>query len=289
MSATKVPWRRVLYEQQPYADNFVDKQKFLEQLELSSPVVTVPFSDVILTSSFIAEEVAAMSLFLTVYKYIAQPESGVIPLLQLDTVLLLVGYVIHWTFERSVVADLTSVARYSIVYGGYLRVIAPILKSLTSSYSVDTIHACSLFFAAVHLLFQDYSFINGSSSKFSGTLSLNAAMFTAVLLASRMDSIQKVSCFMLLAVILFCLLPHSIRLVKKKALWVHILMTCVIWGMVTALLFNLDRTLLFAFEITLIFFCVVCPFWMQFIGSKYKKSLRGPWDIAQVPETEKDD
>ncbi|CAM9851659.1 unnamed protein product [Ectocarpus fasciculatus] len=286
---TKVAWRRVLYEQQQYPDNYVDSNKFLDQLQLSSPVVTVPISDILLAASTIAEEISAMSLFLTVYKYIVTPGSVVVPTLELDICLLLLGYIIHWVFDHGVVADLSSTFRYLIVYGGYLRVIAPILQSLTSSYSEDTIDACSLFFTVVHLLFQDYAFINNSSGKFSGTLSLNAAMFTAVLLASRLESTQKVSAFMLLAVILFCLLPHTIRMVKKKAVWVHISMTMILWGIVSYLLFNLDRTLLFAYEIVVIFFAVVCPFWMQFIGSKYKKSLRGPWDIAQVPETGKED
>lgn len=286
---SRAVWRRVLYEHQPYADNFVDAAKFLEQLELSSPVVHVPFSDIMLYGSTIAEEISAMSLFLAVYKHIVDPKCDVVGLFQCVVLFLLIGYAIHWALDHGVVADLSSTFRFSIVYGGYLRVIAPILKSLTSSYSEDTIHACSLFFAAVHLLFQDYAFLNGGCLKFSGTLSLNAAMFTAVLLASRLDSIQKVSCFMLLAVILFCLLPHTIRLTKKKALWVHLLMTCAIWGMVTGLLFQLDRTLLYAYEVAVFFFSVVCPFWMQFIGAKYKKSLRGPWDIAQVPEMGKEE
>jgi phosphatidylinositol glycan class C protein len=287
--SSKVGWRRVLYEAQPYADNFVDKQKFLEHLELSSPVVTVPFFDMILAASTIAEEITAISLFLTIYKYIVLPESDYMTLFVVDIMALLLGNGIHWIFDNGFITDLSSAFRHLLVYGGYLRLIAPLLKSLTSSYSEDTIHACSLFFTAVHLLFQDYSFINSSTGKFSGTLSLNAAMFTAVLLASRLDSLQKVSSFMLLAVILFCLLPHTIRLVKKNAVWVHIIMTAGLWGAVTYLLFKLDRTLLFAYEITVVFFSVICPFWMQFIGSKYKKSLRGPWDIAQVPETDKED
>ena len=287
--ANKVAWRRVLYENQPYEDNFVDSQKFLEQLELSSPVVTVPLVDILLAASIIAEEISAMALFMTIYKYMVIPDTEYMLLLQIQIFVLIMGYTIHWLLDSSIVTDIPSIMRYILIYGGYLRVIAPILKSLTSSYSEDTIHACSLFFSAMHLLFQDYEFINSSTGKFSGTLSLNAAMFTAVLLASRLDSLQKVSCFMLLAVILFCLLPHTIRLVKKKAVWVHMIMMLSLWASVTYLLFKLDRTLFLAYEVAVLFFAVICPFWMRIIGTKYKKSLRGPWDIAQVPEIYKEE
>ena len=289
MSGAKKPtWRRVLYEHQPFPDNWFDDQKFLDQLQLSSPVVSLSSIDLLHSITIVADQFTAVSLFLTIYKYLVLPGAAVAPLICFDFVLLFIGYITHWAFDNQSY-DVKSSFFYCILFCGYLRIISPILQSLTSSYSEDTIHACSFFFSTVHLVSQDYSYINGTTHKFTGTLSLNAAMFTAVLLASRLDTLKKTAVFILLAVILFCFFPSTIRVLKKRSLFIHIVLTTLLWLATSCLLFNLDYTLLFAYEITVCFVSIICPFWLKYVGSKYKKSLRGPWDIAEIPEVDKEE
>lgn len=56
-------------------------------------------------------------------------------------------------------------------------------------------------------------------SRFSGTISLNAAIFTAVLLGSRLQSNEHVFAFVLLAIEIFAMFPIFQREVKVRSTW----------------------------------------------------------------------
>lgn len=102
-----------------------------------------------------------------------------------------------------------------------LRYLAGVLKTLTASYSTDTVHALALFGFLIHLLACDYSYANGGGSGASfvdtakrpafegGTLSLTAAFFATALLASRLNSNMTVYIFVSSSVVLFALYPAA--------------------------------------------------------------------------------
>ena len=118
-----------------------------------------------------------------------------------------------------------------------LRFLAAVLKTLTASYSSDTVHALAISGFALHLLACDYSYANGivrgsESSSLpldttkrpvfqGGTLSLTSAFFATTLLASRLDSNVTVYIFVSSSVVLFALYPAArhqvaINTVDKK-------------------------------------------------------------------------
>jgi len=104
-----------------------------------------------------------------------------------------------------------------------LRFLAAVLKTLTASYSSDTVHALAIFGFMVHLLTCDYSYANGKRRPVSvvpvdtskrpafqgGTLSLTAAFFATTLLASRVESNLTVYIFISSSVVLFALYPAA--------------------------------------------------------------------------------
>jgi len=53
-----------------------------------------------------------------------------------------------------------------------------------------------------------------SCHRFSGTISLNAAMFMTVLLASRLRAIEDVFLFAVLSVLSFAVFPVTMRIIK---------------------------------------------------------------------------
>jgi phosphatidylinositol glycan class C protein len=281
----KHAWHRVLYEHQPYPDNYIDPLRFLDQLRVVTPVVNLSAGELLFNSIMVVEELTSVALFVTVYLYLMRPGASAWPLISLETIVMVAGYFTLKLYDSELLDIRTAVWNIAI-FCCYVRIIAPILQSLTSSYSDDTIYALSLLFSTVHMLTQDYKYMRNVTQRFSGTLSLNAAMFTAVLLASRFESLDKTSGFMGLAMIIYYVMPSVIRFLYARSPIAYVSTAATLWAIVTVLLAKLDRTLFVAYESIVFFVLVISPFGLRFVGGIYKRSLRGPWDIADIPEVD---
>jgi hypothetical protein len=107
----------------------------------------------------------------------------------------------------------------AILLAALLRLLAAALKTLTASYSSDTVHALAIAGMAIHLLGCDYSYANGmttaavsSSSRppfLGGTTSLSAVFFSTTLLASRLQSNWTVHLFVSSSVTIFAFYPAT--------------------------------------------------------------------------------
>ncbi|CAM9921966.1 unnamed protein product, partial [Phaeothamnion confervicola] len=162
-----------------------------------------------------------------------------------------------------------------------LRTMAPVLRTLTVSYSDDTIYALAITLSALHLAFHDYSYANSASPHFRGTLSLNAAMFATVLLASRLESNESVFALVLFAIELFAFFPLARHRVRQRSLRAHLVGTAIMVTAAGGLLLLRDATLFTVFAGTVAFVSFACPLWLVSI-QRHKWSIQGPWDIAAV-------
>lgn len=280
---SKKQWKRILYENQLFPDNFIDSQRFLDQLDVSTNNPHMTDLSVLYSASVIAQQLSVVAVFFATYKYIIVHDTALYHLVLFDFTMLVVGHVFNRALETNALAQptITQFFRGVFLFGVCLRVAAPALQTLTSSFSGNTIHALAIAFSSVHLVFYDYSYIHDSEvDVFSGTLSLNASMFTAVLLASRLKNIEMVFSFMLLAVICFSFYPSVARLMYQRSLALHLAVTLFQWGLASSLLFFLDFALFTFFQFLIIFVWIVCPLWLQQM-QRYKKTFRGPWDIAE--------
>lgn len=141
----------------------------------------------------------------------------------------------------------------SLLFCATLSILSPVLRTLTKSYADDTISVLASFLAFLHIVSHDYNYVNSGIGRyvrhrssrfvcvrglqfansqlsrlamdnahvhversFSGTISLNAAIFTAVLLGSRLQSNEHVFAFILLAIEIFALFPIFQREVKAR-------------------------------------------------------------------------
>ena len=280
-TVTRKPWKRILYEKQHYKDNYIDPVKFFEQLNVERiPGTQLSLTALFLSASVVAQQFTVMSLFLTGYKYLLVDSKNLFRIALLDTILLVLGCGVHF-FKDDGKVTITRSFQSALLFGMLLRIAAPILRTLTLSISGDTVHALGITFATIHLVFHDYAYINGHTDKFAGTISVNAAMFTAIILASRLDNIELVVAFLLLAVMCFSWYPAIARFIKNKSLSLYILLTALQWCAASVLLYFLDSALFVAYEVGMLCLWLVGPY-MYFHMQAYKKSMHGPWDIAEV-------
>jgi len=274
------PWRRVLYEKQNYPDDYVS-DKFLGDLDLR-PVASPPTTlGIFIASSVVAQQVTSVVIFIGSHKYIRKHESVGI-LLAFDSVMLLAAYLAHVALS-DVPPNMVNVGQITAFFLICLRIVSPVLQTLTSSYTNDTIDALVIVFATIHLVFYDYAYVNNTKEIFTGVLSLTAVMFTAVMLASRLQEIEVVTVFSVHAVISFLIFPDVARLVKRWSLPLHLLMLCAMWLTATIILYYLDFILFVVYQASIVFISVICPPCLSYFCSNYKKAMKGPWDIAQLP------
>ena len=342
---SKRQWKRVLYENQPFPDNFIDPKRFFDHLGNSTRLTTNNSKDdtghnittnaldslnknnnhenvssmngvhnndhtsdnsssnhesdqrdrscfsLLRSASVVAQQLSVVAVFLATYKFmIVYNEEGTTSLdwlVTFDIVLLTVGHIFHRALDTSVTLQpsLSESLRGVFLFGVCLRVAVPVVQTLTSSFSGNTIHALAIALSTIHLVFYDYSFVHdGDVEQFTGTVSLNASMFTAVILASRLDDVETVFSFMLLAVICFSFYPIVARLIYQRSLALHLAVTilqCILAG---SLLFYLDFTLFAIFSSLVMFAWVVCPLFFKHMQQSYKKSFKGykDWDIVDI-------
>jgi phosphatidylinositol glycan class C protein len=167
----------------------------------------------------------------------------------------------------------------SLLFAFLLLVLAPILKTLTQDVSSDTIWALAMALAGAHLVAFDYA-RPATHERHDATLALNAAMFAAILLASRLPSVGHVFALLLVATQLFALLPLARdALLDEPAARVLTLAWVALNAL--ALVTTASRLLALVFVAAVAFIGLVCPAWLQH-SQKYKHEIQGPWDIAKV-------
>lgn len=280
-------WKRILYEKQHYKDNYVDPIKFLDQLNIDECNKRLSsYWSLFLNASIIVQQFNVVVIFLTVYKYVHHLNYLISNLIAVtDMLLLLIGCIIQYLLNEDIgKISLVAILQTMLLFGIYLRIAAPVLRTLTSSFSEDTIHALAITFSTIHLVFHDYAFVNNAVTKsISGTLSLNAAMFTSIILVSRLNSsMETVVVFLLLAVILFILFPNIARLIKRLSLVLHLLLVLTQWIFATYLLFSLkNKSLFVVYELLIVLLWLIGPY-LYYRVQVYKKTMKGPWDIAYI-------
>lgn len=277
-------WKRILYERQPFRDDYYDPEKFFDQLELKTQSKEdISFVSIVTGVSMVAQQLTLVTIFFAVYK-LSKNEGSIFSIINvLNLLLLILGFCFHLYFDGGNL-KIISTLQNTLLFGIYLRVAAPILHTLTHSFSGDTIHALAITFSTIHLVSYDYNLKGKNDQKenrSAGILSLNAAMFTAIILASRLKNIETVASFLLLAILLFVLFPEVGRKIKSYSINLHLILTFSKWLIASVLLYFLDKTLFYVYQILMCILCFVGP--LLFVNMlSYKKAFRGPWDIAEI-------
>ena len=123
----------------------------------------------------------------------------------------------------------------------------------------------------------------GRGSSPTGILSLNAALFTALVLASRLQNVIIVALFCLLAVQMFFLLPDLTLMIQRISSAYYLVLTFLLWGIASTLLYQFHKITLFAvYQSIIVFLWFLCSLWLVYMQRNYRRHLRGPWEEAKV-------
>uniref|UniRef100_A0A0W0G3N1 Putative phosphatidylinositol N-acetylglucosaminyltransferase n=1 Tax=Moniliophthora roreri TaxID=221103 RepID=A0A0W0G3N1_MONRR len=214
-------------------------------------------------------------------------------LVLLTTTLFLVGYaswelILYFTSsDRRGNADRVKGLKSSILIFLALMSLSPVLRTLTAATSSDSIWALSAALFLVSLLLADYGpskTVGHSQESLTSVLSINAAISSSVVLASRLSDDLGVFALILFSVQTFALFPFLRRRIQKAvSTRLQVSLTAVL--SIAALLLWSRRSV----AIALLFACILVSvtllapmilLWAQ----KYKKFVP-PKLMSSVPKT----
>ncbi|KAI9474165.1 MAG: phosphatidylinositol N-acetylglucosaminyltransferase subunit C [Benjaminiella poitrasii] len=278
------PWQKLLWVKQNYPDNYVDST-FLEELQRNVNVRSYDYWTMVYESGVITQHMSSVVIFIAIFVYLQDHVLTGQHLIWTGSLLTGLGYIFwDWTMlrtQRDNVFKRQRVAKSAFFFFITLLGLSPILKTLTSQISDDTIWALTVCCFLANILFHDYHAPQPNHNiKIPGSLSTNAAIFASVLLASRLNTIIDVFGLLSFAVEWFSLFPIFRRHLRN-------INTCIQIGITLALLLTcavffiqISKAVVIIYILGFSFITFVCPYWLIFI-QKYKNEIHGPWDEAR--------
>ncbi|KAK7569306.1 phosphatidylinositol:UDP-GlcNAc transferase PIG-C [Phyllosticta citricarpa] len=179
----------------------------------------------------------------------------------------------------------TTIKSAVLIYCALLG-LSPILKSLTKSTTSDSIWAMTSVLMCINVCFFDYG--GGVGAKFPASLSTNAAIMAASVLASRLESTTDVFSCLLFSIEVFGLFPVFRRHLRFVSWPGHLTLTIFLVmgagaGFSLAVSGGTWKAAITGVVLGSILTGLVmgiCSWWL--IGlQKYKNEIHGPWDPAQ--------
>lgn len=272
MSATREPWKKTLYGNVGYPDNYTDPS-FLKDLQKNKNVKIITFLEAVRGASLLNHQISCITLFLLIFYSMYANDVAPKTILVYSTGATLIGYVI-FCWQNYVLTilkeDLKTVL--TVLIFGYI--FSPMLHTLTNSISTDTIFATTFFVMILHLVFFDYGLPAFIVSK---AISLNAAIFGSICLASRLATSFHAFTLLVVSTEFFVLLPILLK-TYWTPLWVlPMAMICSYY------LLNISIILLIIYLLLLFFINIICPYIFVY-QQKHKNNIHGPWDEAIVKD-----
>ncbi|XP_054277878.1 phosphatidylinositol N-acetylglucosaminyltransferase subunit C-like isoform X2 [Macrosteles quadrilineatus] len=268
MNKPRRKWRKILYGNEGYPDNYTDVS-FLDEMKKNINMHQVTLKEAILGAGLVTQEFCLVVLFIVIFMYL---HNGWLPLeliLAQTGVVSLFCYVICIYNESGRLRHVRTVLVFFIF--GYI--LSPVLKTLTESISTDTIYATTVFMMSVHLIFFDYGV---KALIVSSSLSLNSAIFGAICLSSRLPSSFHVFILLCLTVECFVMLPLVLAKVEGSFGTLFTLTCLTVYS-----LWTVSFTMTVLFVLVVLFINVLCPVWFL-KWYRYKENIYGPWDEAVV-------
>lgn len=281
------PWRKILWEEQPYPDNYVDKT-FLASVLTYSDATRYDLPTLVKASAVITQQLSTVAIFSMLFLLIYYERLSAGALLCLELLLLLLGAAAALGASRhsggpplGTAHTMRACAGQLLLLVGWLLGLSPILATLTRTFSDDTICALTIALFLCHLVTHDYAYASHYSSTPQGTLSLNAANFACVLLAARLPSTTHVFALMSLAVLCFMLLPALSRMLHALPATQHVALraTGALVVLTSAMLLSFSKLLACCYLAAVFTTSLLCPMLLVHL-QQYRTDIQGPWDAA---------
>lgn len=313
-------WEKVLWKEHPNFPDHYTGPLFLESLVVNADIPRRSYWRVVTSALTVLQQLASVSLAAAAAYHLHASNLSTHTLIQWETYLFILGALVHSSCTTVAVTITTAPKSHSksplsssssslttIIFalltslgGGLILtlitlLLAPILASLATSISSDSIVASSVGLLIVHLYLFDYRIATTTARGGGGGLGGGAALCSALLISSRLQSNLAVFSLVFLALELFILGPFCWRAVGRRSEVVHSVLT-VACTAGTAYILRMMHSMddggggddakqqqavmaSVSFIAASVFVGLLCPMWLVKIH-KFKAQINGPWDEA---------
>lgn len=270
--------RKILYEKGDYPDNYTDESTFLCELRKNVEFKEVTILEAIKGASYLTNQLCTVVSFVIIYIYLHNEWIDAQFLFYCSSILTICGYVTYKRFYSTESKnELGNDLRTTLIFIVFGNLFSPVLHTLTDTISTDTIYNMTFLMILIHLIFYDYGL---SAAVVSKSLSLNAAVFASVCLASRLPTAYHAFVLISIAVKCFVLFPMIRCKIGKPLVFPLIFVFGVVF-----ILASISVTLTVLFVMLVLFVNFICP--IMFVNyQKHKDNIYGPWDEAVVNNTD---
>ncbi|XP_075229969.1 phosphatidylinositol glycan anchor biosynthesis class C isoform X1 [Lycorma delicatula] len=265
------PWKKNLYENEGYPDNYTDPS-FLDELKKNINLHQVTLTEAFLGAGLVTQELCLVIVFALSFTYLYNEWTDPEIVFYCSSIISLFGY-IYYIYNES--SGIMKHIRTIVVFLAFGYILSPVLKTLTETISTDTIYVTTVFMMGVHLTFFDYGV---KALIVSSSLSLNAAIFGSICLASRLSTPFHAFVLLTISVETFVLYPLLLAKIGGSYLVLFLITFITTYSLWTA---SLTMTILFILAV--VFINILCPYWF-YTWQKYKDNIYGPWDEAVVQD-----
>lgn len=297
----KQPWQKILYGNRGYSDDYTDPM-FLKDLQTNINVETFKYWEAVLGATKLTHQLSLIVVFLLVFHnlYVKPAYIQAGTLLFIDGTLSTIGYIFFiWTngHERKRQLNSNAMRPSVMAHSGHLIeiiqddiktvacilvfgfILSPMLHTLTKSISTDTIYTITFFVFLLHIMCYDYGM---PAALVSRAISLNAAIFGTICLASRLETSLDAFVLLIVSFTLFAVYPHVIRLLESNRCLYLRLTPVILFVLAAGIGLFLISPILFSINLMMTIFCsLIYPFIFCY-AQKFKNNIHGPWDEAIV-------
>lgn len=266
------PWVKNLYSNRDYPDNYTDVS-FLKDLRTNLHVRRYTLLESVAGVTVLNNQISCITGFLILYHLMLSDRVAPTSILLPTCIITAIGYLYYRGSSLSMtLLGEDSKTLVTVLLFGYI--LSPMLHTLTQAISTDTIYTTTFFVMLSNLMFTDYGLDVAMVSK---AISLNAAIFGAICLASRLSTSYHAFVLLVEAAIFFVLYP-----IMTASRW-HPYCMVPIFVICCGALYIISRPVLYLYACSTLFINFVCPF-IFVRQQRYKFNIHGPWDEAIVEE-----
>uniref|UniRef100_A0A915A7X7 Phosphatidylinositol N-acetylglucosaminyltransferase subunit C n=2 Tax=Parascaris univalens TaxID=6257 RepID=A0A915A7X7_PARUN len=274
-------WRKVLYERQPFPDNYSGGKEFLKELRTNVSLVKYSFLEAACGACRVVLHEEAIVIYALVFNWMMDLPAATPYVFSSLLVIIVPFYAtyallvhIQWpTFYDHLLT------LFTLIFYGYA--LTPIIRTLTDAISTDTIYAMSAALFTLSFIFHDYAM---SASLVSTILSVNLSLAASICLVSRIKSDETAFTLLAISMALFSYWPIVRNELINRCPLSPLLMVIVICPLTVIALISYSGVLLALLQLALHSFVVVlCP-WILVKMQSLKSTIHGPWDEACLGE-----